>query len=265
VSAVCLVHLVWAPLGAEPVRRFVRSYTEHPPGLGHRLLVVLNGFDDGEVPREVTAALDAVEHETLRPQQPVQDLAAYRLAAERAAWAERMCFVNSHSEPLADGWLAKLDAQLSRPRVGIVGATGSHESQFSSAARPFRPWRSRFYPPFPNPHVRTNGFMLRRSDMLALEWSIGRSKSSAHRLESGKAGITRQLLARGLQPLVVDRDGRGHAPEAWAVSRTYRSGEQEGLLIADNRTRHYAAAPPRERAWLASLAWGPAADGRDRR
>lgn len=258
-SAVCLVHLVWAPLGVEPVERFLRSYNDCPPGLDHRLLVVLNGFDDGAVPEAVTRALCAVPHDVLRPARPIQDLAAYRLAAEQASWAESLCFVNSHSEPLAGGWLRLLHAQLHEPGVGIVGATGSHESTYSAAPRPLKPLRARQYPPFPNPHLRTNGFMLRRADLVALDWRIGRSKSAAHQLESGNRGITTQLAERGLQARVVDRDGRGHAPGEWASSLTYRSGAQERLLIADNRTRQYAGATPPERERLSRMAWGDAA------
>lgn len=258
-SEVCLVHLVWAPLGVEPLQRFLRSYNAHPPGADHRLVVVLNGFGDGPLPPATAAALRAVPHEALRPAAAIQDLAAYRLAAGHVSWAEEICFLNSHSEPLAEGWLASLRDGLRRPGVGIVAATGSHESSFSAAPRPLKPLRALEYPPFPNPHLRTNGFMLRRDELLALDWRIGRSKSSAHRLESGKRSITRQLAARGRGALVVDRDGRGHPPEAWAGSGTFRSGGQERLLIADNRTRQYAEAPAPERERLARMAWGAAA------
>jgi hypothetical protein len=259
VSAICLVHLVWAPLGSEPLARFARSYNDAPPGLDHRLLVVFNGFGDGPIPADYAPALAELgSHATLRPRRAIQDLAAYRLAA-RASDADVLCFVNSHAEPLAPGWLELLHARLSEPGVGIVGATGSHESTFSAAPRPLKPLRALQYPPFPNPHLRTNGFMLRRDDLLALRWPTGRSKSAAHQLESGKAGITRQIAARGGRALVVGRDGRGYETGAWASSRTFRSGDQENLLIADNRTRQYAGADPAERARLARMAWGEAA------
>jgi len=262
VPSVCLVHLVWAPLGPEPVARFVRAHRAVDPGLDHRLLVVLNGFGAAPVPAETLAPLRELEHEQLRLTERVQDLTAYRLAAEHAAWADRLCFLNSHAEPLVDDWLALLDARLSEPRVGIVGATGSHESQFSAAARPLRPIRYFQYPPFPNPHVRTNGFMIGRDDMLALAWRVGRRKRSAYHLESGNRGIVRQLAARGLEARVVDRDGRGLPPAEWPGSRTFRSGAQERLLIADNRTREYERADQARREWFASVTWGDAAFAR---
>lgn len=260
-AGVCVVHLVWAPLGPEPLRRFVRSYRAHPAGRVHELLVVCNGFaGDAAALDAVRAELEGVEHAEQVLDTPVQDLAAYRLAAERAAGAEALCFLNSHSELLADGWLALLDDALREDGVGIVGATGSFESAFSAAPRPLKPLRRRSFPPFPNPHVRTNAFMLRRAALLALDLSIGRRKNSAHRLESGTRGITRQLLARGLAARVVGRDGRAFAPERWPESGTFRSGRQENLLVADNRTRQFDEAPPARRAELARMAWGDAGD-----
>jgi glycosyltransferase involved in cell wall biosynthesis len=41
------------------------------------------------------------------------------------------------------------------------------------------------------------------------------------------------------------------------LAGTFRSGRQENLLIADNRTDIYLQAPPAERSHLARLAWGP--------
>jgi hypothetical protein len=259
VAGICAVHLVWAPLGLEPLRRFLQSYRSHSAGRPHELLVVYNGF---EGQRDLAAAqgeLCDLAHEPLVLAQPAQDLAAYRVAARHADGADALCFLNSHSELLADGWLALLDEQLRAPGIGIVGASGSHESSFSAAPRPLKPLRRRQFPPSPNPHVRTNAFMLDRDRMLALDWSIGRGKGSAHRLESGWRSITRQLRAGGLEPRVVGRDGRGYAPDEWAASATFRAGEQANLLVADNRTRQYDEADPMRRAELARMAWGEAA------
>ncbi|HUN78408.1 MAG TPA: hypothetical protein VMU32_05775 [Solirubrobacteraceae bacterium] len=58
---------------------------------------------------------------------PVQDLSAYTYAAEQLEHG-RLCFLNSHSELLAPGWLAKLDAALADGGAGLVGATGSWAS-----------------------------------------------------------------------------------------------------------------------------------------
>ena len=46
-------------------------------------------------------------------------------------------------------------------------------------------------------------------------------------------------------------------------SATFRSGEQENLLIADNRTDDWRRAAPEERRALAARAWGGRHLGRE--
>jgi hypothetical protein len=73
-------------------------------------------------------------------------------------------------------------------------------------------------------------------------------------LEGSRRSLTRQVQERGLETLVVGRDGT-YPPERWRESATFRSGEQANLLLADNRTRHYQEAGRVARFGLAWLAW----------
>jgi hypothetical protein len=117
-------------LGPGPLGRFVGSYRRHDAGTPHRLLVLFNGFtaeDDLSPWRRLLAGL---EHEELRLERPVVDLAAYIQAAQRIG-ATRYCFLNSHSVIRTDRWLALLTSIAARPGVGAVGATGSWASQAS--------------------------------------------------------------------------------------------------------------------------------------
>jgi len=249
-----LVHLVWAPLGAGSLERFVRSYRAHDAGAEHDLVVLYNGFRQGEDLSPWRRVLADVEHRELRLDRPVLDLAAYRQAVDLDV-AKRYCFVNSHSEVLADGWLGGLERHLLAPGVGMVGTGGSLESAYSCAPRPLRPFR-RDFEPFPNPHIRTNGFALTRELLLSLDWPLPRRKLDAWRLESGRGGISRQLRGRGLELLAVDRQGRAYPPEFWRESATFRSGGQVNQMLADNRTREYETADPRRRSQLERMAWG---------
>jgi hypothetical protein len=265
-----LVHLVWAPLGADALAGFLDSCRRHPPGVDHELAIVFNGFGH---PRELAAhraLLEEVEYRELLLDAPVQDLLAYAQAADRLEH-ERLFFANSYSRCLVDDWLAPLDLHASRAHVGLVGVTGTFESQLQGAARGGEPGQSllwlrrrlavrrarRHFPPFPNPHVRSSAFMIERELLLGLGLERALDKDGALRLESGWHGITRQVQASGLQALVVGRDGRAYPPEDWPRSRTFRSGGQENLLIADNRTEEYRLASPQRRRELAELAWGP--------
>src|SRR3954454_16400597 len=96
-------------------------------------------------------------------------------------------------------------------------------------------------PAVPEPHIRTNAFMIERSLLFGLDIEELTDTVQCLRVESGAAGLTAQVLARGLRPVVVDRDGVAHDMAAWPGSATFRSGGQAGLLVADNRTRDWEA------------------------
>ncbi len=271
-----LVHLVWAPLGPEPVRAFLRSYQAHSPGIEHELAIVLNGArsdadrsrahgGDGTLSREdLLAELDGIGHRLIVLDRPVPDLAAYGLAA-RALRRPRLCFLNSYSVVLADDWLAILARALDHPHTGLVGASASWESQSRWIRGRARYWpyqlahlrtARRDYPRFPNPHIRTTAFMIDRANVIAMKLDAAQDKRDTYLLESGRRSITRQILERGLRAVVAGRDGRVYGVKDWATSRTYRSGEQENLLVADRRTADWLTASPRLRRRLSRDAWG---------
>lgn len=300
-----VVHLVWGPLGPEPLRRFLHSYSEHPAGADHELVVLLNGVEGSAA--EQRRELEGFEHRVLELPEPVQDLTAYAHAAARLEH-ERLCFLNSYSELLADGWLAKLAAGLAPAGVGAAAATGSWASLRSlalnglglpNAYRGALPSRRQVFagmdqmqrelqrrradpepatapphlrgafataratleqvvrfPPFPDPHLRTNGFICDRELFAFLDLVGAHRKIEAYELESGRRGITRQLRSLGLDAVVVDRHGAGYSADRWPQSRTFWQGDQEGLLVADNQTGAYDAGDAERRRLLAGLAWG---------
>lgn len=273
-----LVYLAWAPLGLGPVRAFLQSYDAHSAGADHDLLVLLNGESatagvaSSAVPLtrgQLAAELDGRPHRVIALDRPVQDLAAYGLAAELLEY-ERLCFLNSYSELLADGWMGLMASAADMQAVGVVGATGSWESQaewtrggWSERAVQLRRLSAsrRDYPRFPNPHIRTTGFMLDRSLVRAMNLTRAVDKRTAYLLESGWESITRQTEAAGLRPVVVGRNGTIYDIPDWPASRTFRTDEQSNLLIADNRTRTWQHAKPQIRAQLTRDAWGRKRDG----
>jgi hypothetical protein len=113
------------------------------------------------------------------------------------------------------------------------------------------------FPPFPNPHLRTNAFMIRRRDFLALRPHRTFTKRQAYSFESGRRGLTSQLLRAGKRPYVVGRDGHAYGISDWMHSHTFWIGKQENLMVADNQTRRYQYATDREKLVLTWDAWGP--------
>ena len=264
-----VVHLVWVPLGPEPLRAFLRSYAAHPAGVEHELVIVLNGAagTDPAALRErerLLAELAGTKHTLIALERPVLDLEAYGEAA-RLLEHERLCFLNSYATILADDWLAHLADALAQPGVGLVGASGSWESQAEWRRGRLRhrpqqllalPRARSDYPRFPNPHIRTSAFMLERARGLEFGLTQLPDKRSTYLLESGPRSITRSVQAQGLRAVVVGRDGHIYDVEAWPESHTFRSGQQENLLIADNQTGDYQHASPAVRRRLSRGTWG---------
>jgi hypothetical protein len=240
---------------------FINAYRQREAGVEHSLVVVFNGFQESsEQLARFERPLNGVDHERVVMPAPTRDLTAYRLAAERVE-ARALCFLNSYSRPLVDGWLALLANSLAKPGVGMTGTAGSYESAYSSAPFFLRRRREPDFPPFPNPHLRSNAFMLERALLRELEWPALRSKPAAWALESGKRSISRQVWGRDFDVLVAARDGEAYPPERWRASATFRSGDQPNLLVADNRTAQYEKARPARKRQLEQMAWGPPGQG----
>jgi hypothetical protein len=272
---IALVHLVWKPAGIEAFQRFVAAYREQAAGVEHSLVVAYKAFDGPEL-AEYRRVLGSTSHSELSVPNRGMDIGAYCWIAERTE-AHYLCFVNSYAAPLAANWLRILRAQLTRPGIGAVAATGSWESAYTNYLRrldevgpPSTPMQwakhlnrlrklSRYrkhFVPAPNPHLRTNAVMIERSLWLSLRPRRIRNKWDALLFESGIGGMTSKLLAQGLDVVVTGRDGRAYRRKEWPESGTFRTGPQENLLVADNRTRQYDQADAEGKRLLSLLAWG---------
>jgi hypothetical protein len=111
------------------------------------------------------------------------------------------------------------------------------------------------FPRFPNAHVRSNAFMIRRDRWLQLAFRP-RRKVDTSLFESGPQSLTVRLRSSGLAALVVGADGRGYDVGDWPRSRTFRLGDQANLLVHDNHTRAFEAMSPGARVTHAWMTWG---------
>jgi hypothetical protein len=273
-AEIAVVHLVWEPAGIGALENFIRAYKAQPAGIAHDLIVAFNGFGGKglEIHRQ---ALNGIADGAMEIPDRVQDIPAYSWVARRVPH-RHVCFVNSYSEPLVSGWLMMLHQAMMMPATGAVGATGSWESHYTNyelavraavqrtpmgyakgLVRRYRLARyRRYFDPAPNPHLRSNAFMIERAAWLEIATAPVVRKWDALRFEGGRESMTRRLESRGLNVRVVGRDGVAYQKDDWPNSFSFRSGGQANLLVADNRTRQYADASHEERRRLNTLAWG---------
>lgn len=325
--------------GSEPaekdflaVQSFIESYRRHDAGVPHQLIIIAKGYSKaGEI-----AALRAILADTPHSIHVVSDdigmdIHAYKHAAKHFSFSHA-CFINTFTEIRADRWLEKLYLNLSKPGVGMVGASGSFESLYDSCkvlekvnwlvqhsprfdanlARNFRWWlglvaqhwivplQSPFsrvrraiadilkrrrhwssyargferhwsiaslhggpqhqwttFPRFPNPHIRSNVFMLSKEafDRTAIP-SHENIKIGCCEFESGDRGLSRNVMRAGFKLVVVGADGQGYEVAEWPASRTFRCGDQSNLLATDNQTRSFDEMSDGEKWVHACFAWG---------
>jgi hypothetical protein len=276
---VAVVYLMWIPYGIGYFVSFVKSYAQNPAGFIHQLYIIFNGVDESGVPEEYKKILQ--EHEInniVITMESGQDIDAYLFAAKKVD-ADIFLFLNTYSILLADNWLKNYISAFDSPGVGLVGATGSFLSYYSAVMsnnslawendksfkenyrkyklllKAFFYWRLLFKP-FPNPHVRTNAFMIKRNVFLKITTQKLTSKFKAYQFESGRNSFTSQIINMGLQVFLIDKNGKTFDMSNWEMSYVFWRGNQEGLMVSDNQTKKYEEDEVDKRKKLTFLAWG---------
>lgn len=295
-AEVAVVHLVRRANGTAPLERFLASYREKRAGLDHGLILVFKGFRGQAVSGEYARVLEGIPHEALYLPDRGFDLQPYFVAARRfqyryfcflnsfsrvlssdwlaklhrwavepgagvvGATASYQSFVRGHEErrhelEALQPWprfRSRIRHVVSDPSPRLVAQrTGAW--LFGSVGL----WKpARHFPPFPNYHVRTNAFMVSREVLLRIRVRPLFFKLSAYLLESGRDGVTQQVMRLGLRPLLVDRSGEKFEKERWHLANTFRQSRQEDLLVEDNQTEAYVRADLEQRIRLSRTAWG---------
>lgn len=276
---IAIIYLVWLPYGIGLYKNFIHSYASVSAGQEHDLIFLFNGVNDES---ELHPYFEYAETVKIKykyfSMENGQDIEAYFWVSEKLTHTY-ILFLNSFSIILYNNWLQYYVNALELPGVGLVGATGSWQSHYTNVFQEYKIpyefnkpfiynfrkyklfikaffyWRFLFSP-FPNPHIRTTGFIIKRNLFSQLKRKKNNSKFDAYLFESGKKGITNQIINMGYQVLVVDKFSETTTSDKWDNSKTFWSFNQENLLISDNQTQKYSTANISERNRLRELAWG---------
>jgi glycosyltransferase involved in cell wall biosynthesis len=328
---IAVVYLARLHEGFAAFETFAEAYRRYPAGEQHDLYIICKGFKKPGEFAAISAIFTGIDHQRIAMDDDIGlDIHAYREAARRID-NEYICCLNTFTTMRTDNWLAKLWSNMAKPGVGMVGASGSFESLYSSykvinfvswaasvparfdntLARAFawilnpvsritvlatrskylrlrrmigdtvsnRPpvselqrqypalWASllshdggfctnfRDFPHFPNPHLRSTAFMVRKADFLAVPLT-DKGKIACCRFESGPDGISMRMLTRGQDILVVGADGVGYSMEQWPTCGAFRSGDQSNLLAIDNQTGAYGKFSEEEKTAHRIMTWG---------
>ncbi len=277
-SRITAFYLARACEGLAPMREFVSSYRRYYAGVDHELIVLFKGFKSARKRQQTQALFTGLSFVPLEIAEGGFDIGSYAYAATKVR-TDFLFFLNTFSTVLADNWLEKIYCQAQKNEIGLVGATASYQSLYSPLRARWNRARQksflarlikkpllltqwnratalRRFPPFPNPHVRTNGFMVKRSLFLALSKPRFKDKMDALLFESGPHSLTRQVLLTKKQVCIVDKEGACFTAGEWKESCPFWNKAQKNLLIADNQTRRFDRLPLEKRLALQIKAWG---------
>lgn len=197
------------------IERFCESYWLNTD-FDHEFLLVLKG------PSLVPACFERVPKLVLVHPNENMDCGSYQMVCQQFQDREAICFLGANTLLVDDEWLPKLSSALLETDAKIVGACGSYETGVS--CRPY------------NPHIRSTGFMVRPKDLLELYPDPITCRRDCIEFESGANSLTRRVMERGGQCLVVGRDGKRYGVEDWGKMGGFRQGDQSNLLIWDNQS-----------------------------
>lgn len=112
------------------------------------------------------------------------------------------------------------------------------------------------FPGFPNPHIRSNAFMIARKDLLAWLPAGIMTKEQCYVAESGPNSVSISAAKAGKRMLIVGADGQIFDIPDWPKSRTFRLGQQANIIVSDNQTCFHDSLDDRRRKMYAFLSWG---------
>lgn len=280
-TKVYVVYLAWLPYGIGYFKSFLASYKKYDAGCRHELIIAFNGFTEASdhVPEDYIeyAKEEGVELSGYYSFPGGQDIDIY-FSVARLLEEGLILFLNTYSEINGSGWL-KFYVDAKTDQVGLISATGSNLSYYSAVfqknvlgweqgktigyhfqkyklfIKAFLYWRFLFKP-FPNPHARSNAFLVSRRNFVEIQKGIIDTKFKAYQFESGRKSMTNYFLKNGKQVLIIDRYGNTYSIGQWKNSKTFWYGNQENLLISDNQTGIYRDADIENRNVMTKLAWG---------
>jgi hypothetical protein len=109
------------------------------------------------------------------------------------------------------------------------------------------------FPSFPNPHIRSNAFIVDRETFVRALPTLPTTKYHCLQFESGYNSLTNIAIERGIRPLVVGRNGQLYPLNQLKNSGTFRTGDQKNMLVTDNQTRNFSAFSKAQQRMYTSL------------
>lgn len=212
----------------EVFEQFVESYKNFSAGIEHNLIILIKKSTPRYFYNRIVEYTKKNNLKHIKLSDDGLDIGAFMLAAKELQ-GEYMFCIGSGMTILCDDWLLKFDnAFKNDEKIQLAGAMGSYAQGHSDR--------------FPNPHIRTCAFMMKRNLFLqyAASHKFPETKEDTWEIEHGADSLTNFVLNQGGQTVVVvNNDGNVFYTADWEKAQAYITLESKAIMD-DKWARRYA-------------------------
>ncbi|MDC3106464.1 hypothetical protein OA382_00505 [Candidatus Pelagibacter sp.] len=244
---------------------FIEKYRLNKSGVFHDLLICFKLLNEDQIFAKKKLLKDInyieyIDNSTFND----FDLGSYNRIA-RDFPSKLIFFLNGNSYPTCHNWLKKVTDNYNDNSV--IGTSASNLSMLSSL-RPKKFYKfigyylkkkkyKKLFNKFPNPHLRTNGFLIRSNDFASfMSNKTINKKEDVWCIESGKSSLTNFFKSKGFEIYVINSDGYRFPENAWMQSKTFNYLDQDKFIISDNQIRKYSSLNEFEKKLQQYNTWG---------
>ena len=263
---IIVIYLSSKYVDAKFLSKFVYKYKKHKSGYRHKLIICFKNLLEDELKKRLKK-LKNIKCEIFIDPSNKND----------HEWGsiKRICeinkkkyifFLNDYSYPVCNNWLKIITGKIKFNR--IIGCSASNSSHLSNAF-----YRHKndsylsaiitilkyliFVPRFPNPHIRTNGFLIHAKNYLEfIQNKKIDSKFESSLLESGNNSFTNYFIKKGFEVVVVNNKNKIFYKDEWKSSETFSFRNQSGIIISDNQIRKYFKLDKKNKLKNSYKCWG---------
>tara|TARA_B100000795_G_C22778308_1_gene431071 strand:- start:695 stop:1498 length:804 start_codon:yes stop_codon:yes gene_type:complete len=246
--------------------KFIKNYKKHKAGVEHTLLICFKSLDKNQINKR-RKKLKKIKFVSFIDPQIDNDFewgSQKRVAELYKDYF--ILFLNDFSYPICKNWLKFFSNHIQKKNIiASMGNLSSHakNSLFRKKNENYFFFLIRIiycfinYKNFPNPHIRTTGYMCYGKAYLNFfQDKYVSTKRLSHYYESGRKSFYNFFLKNKYSIFVVNSDNKKFKLPNCKRSFTYAYGKQEKLIISDRRTRAYFKSTRLEKKKMTKQAWG---------
>ena len=227
---------------------FIKNYLNFDSGHPHDLLICFKLLDEDQIRIFKKALINIKYIEYIDKYNKNDfDLGSYsRVASDYST--RFIFFLNSYSYPICDKWLNKITKNYEENSILATSASYGSLLSLIKLKKIYKFLNyylklikyKKIFNPFPNPHIRTTGFLIKANDYINfMNNKLIKTKEDAWKIESGKNSLTNYFKKLNFNIFVINSDGKRFSENEWKLSKTYNYLDQNKSIISDKHIRKY--------------------------